>query len=401
MVVREDKVINYLAIALGCSMCLQRISAAVGNVFFISGILIFFYLLYQRQRAGEHLFRIDESVKGYYKAFAIFFVSLLPAVVGTGDILASMGIVTHNWIYRWFPFFAITLFVRDRQILMKLLMAFMVIMGLECLTAVGQSLILDKYRPWGFSGHPMHLASFLCFFTPILAVIVLDNRFKGSIKTMAIISLICCLAGVLLGNSRGAWLCLFIILPLLSWPYIKSNKKYMCIVGIICCMVVGIFVANPAYQHRLISITNTTTDRSNADRILIWESARNMVQDHPLIGVGPGNFKKVYDKQYKSPEITQDLPHTHNNFVQIAAEYGLIGLGGFLYFIIYVLKRNYYEMKNGNPYARMRLGFFLGFLLFGMIDHTLWGTVFNKLLSFLLGILIVLDIESTKDNITG
>lgn len=395
MAIQENKLVNYLAVTLCCSVCVQRLSNVVSLLFFIFAILIFLYLLFQQKRSGMHVFTFcNEGIKGYYKAFGIFILSLLPSVLFTGDILGGLGTVLNDWIYRWFPFFAISLFVRDKQLLMKLLMAFMIVMGLDCLVAVGQSVFLDKYRPWGFSGHPMQLASYLCMVTPVLAVIVLDNRFNGNIKTIAIITLICCLTAVLLGNSRGAWLCLFIIIPLISWPYIKKNKKYMCIIGIVFCLLAGIFAASPQYQHRLLSITNITTDRSNADRLIVWKSAGNMIQDHPLVGVGPRKFKQVYDKQYKLPEVTQDLLHSHNNFIQIATEYGLIGLSGFLYFTMYLFRRNYQEMKSGNPYARMRMGILLGFLLFGMIDHTLLWSAFNKILSFMLGLLIVFDVKN-------
>ncbi len=392
MAIQENRVINYLATLLCCSICVQRLSTAAGNAFFILAILLFFYLLFQRKRTGVSIIpSIDKGIKGYYKAFGILILCFLPSALCTGNPTDGVQFVTNQWIYRWFPFFAITLFIRDKESLTKILMAFMIAIGLDCLTAVWQSFILNKYRAWGFGDYPMHLAAMLCYIIPVLTVFVLDKQFGRSIKAFAVISLVCCLAGVLVGNSRGAWLTLFIILPLISWTYIKNNKKFMCIAGIICCLLVGLFAVNPSYQHRLISIANTTTDRSNADRILVWESAQKMIKDHPIVGVGPGKFKEVYDKEYKSPKVTQNLHHSHNNFIQITAEYGFIGLSGFLYFVIYILKRNYYEIKAGNPYARMRFGALLGILLFGLIDYTLNSSAIIKAFGFIFAVLIALD----------
>lgn len=397
MAIQENKLIDYLAITICSSVCVQRLSTIAGNVFYILALLIFLYLLFQRKRAGMRIFPfLDEGVKGYYKAFGIFILSLLPAALFAGDAVGGIGFILEKWVYRWFPFFAITLFVRDRQILLKMLAAYAITIGIDSLVAMGQVVILDKSRPWGFGGHPLHLATILCFLTPILAVAALDNRVKGVAKKIATVLLVCCLIGALIGNSRGAWLTLFIVLPLISWPYIKSNKKYMCVAGIICCLLAGVFAMNPTYQNRLHSITNTTTNRSNADRILMWKSARDMMIDQPVVGVGPGKFKAMYEKEYKYPEITQNLNHAHNNYLQIGAEYGLIGLGGFLYCLFYMLKRNYYEARAGNLYARMRLGFLLGFLFFGIIEYSLNIAVVNRALSFLLAILIMLDIHDKK-----
>ena len=398
MAIQENKLINYLAITLCCSVCVQRLSTVAGNVFFIFALLIFLYLLYWRKRNGMRVFPLlDEGVKGYYRALGIFIVSLLPSALFAGDATGGIAFVLEKWGYRWLPFFAITLFIRDRQTLIKMLAIYTITIGIDSLVALGQGLILDKSRPWGFGGHPLHLATILCFLTPVLAVAALDDRVKGLTKKIAVVLLACCLLGALIGNSRGAWLTLFVVLPFISWPYIKSNKKYMCVAGIICCLLAGIFAASPTYQNRLQSITNTTTNRSNADRILMWKSARDMMIEQPAIGVGPGKFKEMYEKKYKYPEITQNLNHAHNNYLQIGAEYGLIGLGGFLYCLFYMLRRNYYEARAGNLFARMRLGFLLGFLLFGIIEYSLNIAVVNRALSFLLAILIMLEIVNTKD----
>lgn len=398
MAIQENKLINYLAITLCCSVCVQRLSTVAGNVFFILALLVFLCLLFQRKRAELSIFPLlDEGVKGYYKAMGIFILSLLPSALFAGDAVGGVGFIMEKWVYRWLPFFAITLFVRDKQTLLKMLAAYTITIGIDSLVVVGQGLILGKSRPWGFGGHPLHLATILCFLTPVLAVAALDDRVKGTAKKIALVSLVCCLLGALIGNSRGAWLTLAIVLPFISWPYIKSNKKYMCVAGIICCLLAGMFAMNPTYQHRLQSITNTTTNRSNADRILMWKSARDMMIDQPIIGVGPDKFKEAYEREYKYPEITQNLNHAHNNYLQIGAEYGLIGLGGFLYCLFYMLRRNYHEARARNLFARMRLGFLLGFLLFGIIEYSLNIAVINRAMSFLLAILLMLEIACKKN----
>lgn len=398
MVLQEEKLINYLAIILTGSVAFQHLSTAVGNLFYIGAVLGFVYLLYYRKKHGYQVFYWDQALKGYYCAFGILFLTALPSAFCAGEPLRDVGLVSRLWFYRWLPFFIIPLCIRDCQVLIKMLIAFMGAIAVDSLVAGGQSLFWDMYRPNGFGGAPLLLAAFLCYCVPILTILVLDKRFDGWLSKSALLILICCLLALIVGNSRGAWLTLGIILPLISWTYIKNNKKYICIAGLICCLLGSLFALNPSYQNRLISITNTTTDRSNADRILVWRSATHMIEDHPLTGVGPKKFKPFYDEQYRLPQVTQDMLHSHNIFIEHTAEYGVIGLGGLLYFFFYLLKRSYYGLKKKNPYARMQLGSILGLLLFGMIDCMLNFSLIVRSFSFLLAILIVLSMIFDREN---
>lgn len=341
---------------------------------------------------------LESDIKGYYKAFGIFLLTLLPSALGTGDPLVGIGEMAERWIYRWLPFFVIPLFIRDTQLLKKMFVAVTVAVGLDCLTASFQFFSLHEPRPNGFGGHYLHLATILSFFTPILTIVALDERLKGWGKTVATIGLVCCLVGILVGNSRGAWLALAVTLPLISWPYLVRYKKYACVAGLICCLVAGLFVVHPTYHNRLLSITDTTTDRSNIDRLLMWESASRMIQDHPVIGVGPNQFRAVYEKHYTSPKIKQRLKHAHNLYLNITAEYGIIGLCGFGYFICYLLRRMYRSAKRDNPYARMCLGGMIGFLLFSIFEYSLNVSILNRLLAFGLAILIVLSSRYDSEN---
>ena len=54
-----------------------------------------------------------------------------------------------------------------------------------------------------------------------------------------------------------------------------------------------------------------------------------MISDYPITGVGLGNFNKVYNSGYRLKETVQDLPHSHNNILQIWVETGTIGVIGF------------------------------------------------------------------------
>jgi len=62
----------------------------------------------------------------------------------------------------------------------------------------------------------------------------------------------------------------------------------------------------------------------NAERIQMLRVGWKMIRNHPLMGVGPGRVDELYTK-YLSPSdpIPAFHGHLHNNFVQLAAEFGV------------------------------------------------------------------------------
>ena len=73
--------------------------------------------------------------------------------------------------------------------------------------------------------------------------------------------------------------------------------------------------------------------RSVGIRLTVWRAVGRMVRDHPLAGVGLGNLRVHYPAY--SPEVMVEpvlmrpllVDQAHNEYLQAAAELGLVGLG--------------------------------------------------------------------------
>lgn len=390
-----NKISKILTICICIAVCFQRLSMAVGSIFWGISIVLFLYLLHDAYK-NNNLSNLGKNYYGYYKAIAIFFLCMLVSVLFSDNILLSLKKLLEMCVYRIMPFFMVTLFIRNLKWLKHIFLIFVVTVGIDSLVALAQ--VLWGYeRGWGFGGNTLNLASLLCVLMPILTVIGLDDSFSRRTKEICKFVLFLCVFGALAGQSRGAWLTLALVLSLVSYIYIIKNKKAVLIVLAIFVCLVGFFANNETYKNRLISTTNITTDASNTARIFIWKSGINMFKDSPIVGVGLGRFREVYNNGYKLPEMQYDLPHSHNNIVQIAAESGLIGLFGFLYLAVYIFISNFNEWRQTkNPYALMLWGSWLGFMIFGMFDLIIDHSAVTKALWFLFGSLVAFKVNKFK-----
>lgn len=391
-----SKVEQIMAVSICIALCFQRLSMAMGSIFWSLSIICFLYLFYKAYKAGE----IKERAKNfmpYYKVILFMLLCYIPSIVVAGDFKHAIKDFSEMWIYRLMPFYMVTLFLHNKKWLEKIMVAFIIATSLDCLVAAWQVYGMHEWRGWGFGGHSLNLASLLCLMVPLLSVFLMDDEFSPKIKYISKIALICCVIGLIAGKSRGAWLTLSIVLPLVSCRYILKSRKVL-IICLVIVMAIGMgFASSKQYQKRLVSITNTTTDVSNADRIRVWKSCFNMIEDHPIAGVGIGKFVEAYNSGgYRLKETVQDLNHSHNNIMQIWTETGTVGIIGFLTMSLFILFRNFKDwLKDKNPYSLIMWSSWLGFMIFGMFDLIIDHSAITKFWWFLLGTLLVF--KQSKD----
>ncbi len=134
----------------------------------------------------------------------------------------------------------------------------------------------------------------------------------------------------------------------------------------------------------LLMRTPRFADLTNLDagtgffRIRLWQSAWNMLVDHPWLGVGPDNFLYAYRTRYVLPDAWQELnlSHPHNIVLDLGTRLGLVGLfvGGWA--LGDAIRRAWRLFQRGNaaiwPLALGLLAGLLATLAHGLIDNSLF-----------------------------
>ena len=427
------------------SICLFAVtsflSIAATNVFLGISTLLFLINLYRDKRVN-----LNEDKVPYLKAIGVFAGALLISALCSGEFVQGLKTWADFFLWRFMPFL-ILLFVFDKKedakkVYYAILGAFLV----DALYVIYQGVFVYKLninwaRPYGFTGHPMTFAGFLCILVPILLVLVFESKVLGKYSKLALPAFIVGVGALVLNSTRGAWLAVGIVVGLIGLNYMIRSKKIF--IGCVVLMLVGglLLSNNQAFMKRVNTFSSVKSASQNP-RFEIWDVAVVLFKEHPVLGVGLGQFKDEYREKYskvhpvnekqkrlaaeykkyidnrKAKKLTPiqkkmtkakrnelykayvaqrkyegigRLTHAHNNFLQMLGENGLVGFAGYVFAFGYILWRNIKNyFVNKNPYALMIAGSTGALVLQGLTEYNFGNGAVMKLYWLVLGCLIML-----------
>ena len=115
-------------------------------------------------------------------------------------------------------------------------------------------------------------------------------------------------------------------------------------------------------------------DFTSTSRLALWSTAATLFLQHPVLGVGYGNYRSLYNDYL--PGVAPNELDTHNLYLQFLAETGIIGFAAFFFLIGSFVRIAVKLARNGDPYCRL-LGIGLGGALAATLIHGLVDFLFN------------------------
>jgi len=151
--------------------------------------------------------------------------------------------------------------------------------------------------------------------------------------------------GFIWSGSRGGFLAFLAVIAyfLLRYTTINRSWRWSAVVAI---AVIVTATAGDKYWTRIRTIFRPSADYNLTEeqgRVQIWRRGLGYMMDHPLLGVGAGNFPRaegtispLVARTPRGRSLKWGPPH--NSYVQVAAELGLVGFIIFSGFLINVFK---------------------------------------------------------------
>ena len=184
---------------------------------------------------------------------------------------------------------------------------------------------------------PNSLAGFLAMVAPLCVGMGLDywrrrDRVAVIAASAGLLTILWCLY---MTKSKGGWLAFVCGMSAYgAWLCRKRLRKYAKEAALI---VAGLVLIIAAAQAAGLAPPLRDYPGSLAVRRGYWKAAVKMIRDHPVLGVGLSSFRDHYSA-YKNPEDGESR-QAHNDYLQIAAEAGVLALVAYLWLWFALLLR--------------------------------------------------------------
>lgn len=236
-------------------------------------------------------------------------------------------------------------------------------------------------RHGGFLDNPIFLAGYLLGYL-FLAVFYLRAGSALS-RSLTIICSLALLGGFWSANTRGAVIGLVAgALVSLVLAFLGRNKGEVVrrtitqkiSLGVVVVALLALF--GPGLASRLSGLS--FTQASVANRVTSWRNAWSSFTMHPLLGVGPENFRFVSD-QYFNPLVIQgsqteryfDKPHSVP--LEVLSTSGALGFIAYLY-LLYQIVRSIARAGLSVRERALAYGALAGFWVQGLFSFESFGT---------------------------
>ena len=276
---------------------------------------------------------------------------IISSITSTDPIVSFKSILARLWFIIPLLFFG-THFFKKHENRVVFLWLFIVSCSLVvCFTLIHHSIYSfgEEEGHWVmwpfFKDHTIYGATIaLCL--PISLALLNQKGSPPLSKAVLILLNSILIIGLIFSYTRAAWLSVFCAGIIGLLVYFKVNFKVLLGLGLVMGFVIYgqwdniqlVLSKNKhehtteAFEEKIQSAANVTTDASNLERINRWDCAYQMFKKRPVLGFGPGTYAFEY-APFQDPENQTiistnfgDMGNAHSEYLSALSESGIVGL---------------------------------------------------------------------------
>ncbi len=268
-------------------------------------------------------------------------------------------------------------------------------------------------------GQKNWVSNYLAMIFPIIfSYSLLEKSNRKKLVYFTVLSII--YATLMICQSRGIWISISFTIILAIYTIFKfnllrafkENRRWLVLLLITFMVITVIYSTDNPLNRSAITVSQRALstfdeqDPSINTRLLMWRTTFEMIKDKPIFGLGIGTFRMNYlnyqaqllEENPKNIKYYTKAGETHNEYLQMWAELGIIGLGLFLlifYFIFHTVFDFYKQNTNGKD-RLIILGLIAGIICF-MIHSLFTFALHVPVLGSVFFIIIGLTMAYTED----
>jgi putative inorganic carbon (HCO3(-)) transporter len=349
----------------------------------VYGVLMLIILLRDKSSEIKDILKNDRIVRATLRLLAVV-VLTIPFAIWRGGALGMAVELSKMIMLQLLMTFFIDSQDRLRSILWLLVGFMMWFSGSALLGYLnGQYYVVNGVqRAEGvnsMAGDPNELAGVLMAFLPFLVALVSCSK-----RFLVRLLLIGCGALTLIVLVlTGARISMVALLALVIFYILRSRRKVLNLIVAAVLAAAGWFLLPAQYQQRYLTVSHYAgggkLDDSNALRLAVWDAGWRMFLDHPILGVGAGQFATAYGTLYLERKHSAWM-QPHNLFLQLVCELGLVGLFVFALLAVQIWKAISVVLRmRSSPGLAINYHFavacnfmLIGVALISTVSHTLY-----------------------------
>ncbi|MDH3890607.1 MAG: O-antigen ligase family protein [candidate division Zixibacteria bacterium] len=280
-----------------------------------------------------------DSLKRFYVFVALYIIWIFVCSMLGETVGRSLYIMKEDWLFLIVP---IGVFLMQNKTYRERLMAIFAV-GVLLVSIYGllqYSLGLNWFKDsaltaadgFGYRvrGNFSHRLTFGNYYATAalmlfgLGVRKVENLRAGRRQLFLAASLLA-MAVTLLSFSRGSVIAL--VVGLLVAGVVLGRKYLISMIGGLAAMALVVALLLPGLVERFTGAMDKELSLEyEGSRPFIWQKSLSIAREHPVFGVGPGNFETEY-----AARLRPDIPdyrkhvHAHNDLINMVAVYGLPG----------------------------------------------------------------------------
>lgn len=344
-------VYTFFIISLFIDLLFLRFSAAV----------LFSFMIYISFLFNYDKIRLDDFKSPFSFPLIIYLISIIPSFINVIKISTS--------IYLLYNLFAIiaTVYIsvatiKNLKEIKNYILVFMSMVFLNSLHVIYQGMT-EKIRAFGFAG-----IMFVDYVGIAIIILFLAIIYKAKYSKFIVpVLLAVIILASFLTQTRNPWITIFLTTMLILIYSIRysariniKKKNLIAFLIFLIILIPSTFLIikniNPVIAQRTETKNFGQTfdnygrvESSLVSRVLIWDTAINAFEQHPIAGIGVYSFPISSYQYYEIPKFLFDTyvkgltPHVA--YLAVLTETGIIGFSGFLFLLFSVIRISFQTLK--------------------------------------------------------